>query len=112
LDLETGAVKFRGPLRVKAEVQKITNAVIARVQLNAELSLVCSRCLKEYELKFDKEIKLDYEIEKGEHQVDLDPDIREDIILEYPLKALCKADCRGLCPKCGKNLNEGNCACS
>jgi uncharacterized protein len=43
--------------------------------------------------------------------IDLNPDIREEIILVYPIKPLCSIDCKGLCPKCGKNLNEGKCNC-
>ena len=35
-----------------------------------------------------------------------------DIILNYPQKYLCKDDCKGLCPECGKNLNEGDCGCN
>ena len=37
--------------------------------------------------------------------------IRESILAVLPLKILCKDDCRGLCPKCGKNLNQGQCDC-
>lgn len=38
--------------------------------------------------------------------------VREYILLELPTKFLCKPDCKGLCPQCGKNLNEGKCSCS
>jgi len=37
--------------------------------------------------------------------------LREQILLAVPLKAICKEDCRGLCPHCGKNLNAGQCSC-
>ena len=43
--------------------------------------------------------------------MDLDELIRTDILLELPTKFLCKEDCKGLCPTCGKNLNEGACNC-
>lgn len=45
------------------------------------------------------------------YQLSLDELARADILLELPSKYLCREDCRGLCPMCGKNLNEGLCGC-
>jgi uncharacterized protein len=45
-------------------------------------------------------------------KIDLDKDIRDYAILAVPMKKLCSVDCKGLCPKCGNNLNEGPCNCS
>lgn len=44
-------------------------------------------------------------------QVDLEPLAREVILLELPQAPLCTEDCRGLCPRCGVDLNEGECSC-
>ena len=41
----------------------------------------------------------------------LDPLVTEDIFLSLPTKILCSEDCKGLCPKCGVNLNLGKCSC-
>lgn len=46
------------------------------------------------------------------YKLDLDELMRADILLELPTKFLCKEDCKGLCPVCGKNLNEGSCDCN
>ena len=43
--------------------------------------------------------------------LNMDEPLREQIEMEFPVRFLCKDDCRGLCPKCGKNLNEGGCGC-
>jgi uncharacterized protein len=45
-------------------------------------------------------------------ELDLGPSLREALILEIPQVVLCKPDCRGLCPECGKNLNEAVCSCT
>jgi len=45
-------------------------------------------------------------------KIDLDEYIRDYAVLAVPMKNLCSEDCKGLCPKCGKNLNEGTCNCS
>ena len=47
---------------------------------------------------------------QGDH-LDLAPMVREQVILTAPMQPLCRADCLGLCPQCGQNLNERRCAC-
>ena len=45
------------------------------------------------------------------YQLPLDSLVEADLILSLPSKVLCREDCRGLCPHCGKDLNEGLCGC-
>ncbi|MHB1847020.1 MAG: YceD family protein [Deltaproteobacteria bacterium] len=45
-------------------------------------------------------------------QVDLDPIVREQLLLSIPMDALCREECAGLCPSCGRDLNEGPCGCA
>lgn len=91
----------------------------------------CSRCLKEYssrvEARFDlsympqsdwkpdEEIELKYEdMEVGYYDgiaLDVDLMVLEQIELEMPMKFVCREDCRGLCPSCGADWNEGPCSC-
>jgi len=112
LDLETDIVKFSGPVKIRAEVSKITNAVTVTLRLNGLMCLNCSRCLREFNIDFKKDLRLIYQVDKSQLRIDLDQDIKEEMILDYPLKPLCNPDCKGLCPKCGKNLNEGGCTCA
>lgn len=44
-------------------------------------------------------------------QIDLDPIVREQVLLALPMETLCKEDCKGLCVQCGQNLNEAKCGC-
>ena len=44
-------------------------------------------------------------------KLDLDEEIREELLLSFPMRFLCREDCPGLCPKCGKPRREGDCAC-
>jgi len=57
------------------------------------------------------EADLNFAFYKGS-EIDLKDIIEEMIVLEIPIRYLCKEDCKGLCPKCGKNLNQKSCACS
>lgn len=43
--------------------------------------------------------------------IDLDPIVREQVLLALPMNVVCREDCKGLCPVCGQNLNEKKCAC-
>jgi uncharacterized protein len=47
-----------------------------------------------------------------EDQIDLHEMVRQEVELELPVKVICKDDCKGLCPQCGENLNEGSCGCN
>jgi uncharacterized protein len=47
----------------------------------------------------------------GEARYDILPRVREALVLEIPIKLLCREDCKGACAKCGANLNEGECGC-
>lgn len=111
LELETETIKFQGPVKVKAHISKITNAVSMDVALAARISTLCSRCLKETESDFKKKFKLNYQVNSLDQVIDIDPDIREEIILNYEMNPLCQPECKGLCVRCGKNLNEGDCGC-
>lgn len=112
LDLETNTVKFSPALNIKANVSRITNVVSVSLSLSGLILLICGRCLNEFKMKLNKQLKLNYLVEKDQQIIDMDPDIREEIILDYPIQPLCTVNCKGLCPQCGKNLNEGGCSCA
>ncbi|QSX06599.1 DUF177 domain-containing protein [Sedimentibacter sp. zth1] len=99
------------------------------VSLNAKITYaydeVCARCLEEFENKVTAnfnaiivdEINEDYEAEDIEilmkdGLIDLNDAVNQIIYLSMPMKALCKDDCKGICSKCGKNLNTGKCECN
>lgn len=109
--LDIAGVKPRGPLEVKAKITKIADTVDINLSLKAEVLVECSRCLSEKEEVITKNFRLDFNIEKEQKDIDITEDIRQELMLGYPLKPLCSPSCKGLCPKCGKNLNEGPCGC-
>jgi uncharacterized protein len=111
LDLDTELIKFGPLLEVRGKVTRITNALTVELNIQGSLGADCSRCLNRYDWKLDKNVRFTYPLESSDNFIDLDPDIREEIILDYPIKPLCRPDCQGLCLKCGKNKNEGGCNC-
>ncbi|MBI4706470.1 MAG: DUF177 domain-containing protein [Candidatus Omnitrophica bacterium] len=112
LDLDTEIIRFRGPIHLEGHAYKITNVVTVDLTLKASLETSCSRCLEDLRFDLDKNIQLNYPVEKNELVIDLDPDLRQELILYSPLKPLCKPDCKGLCVKCGADLNKEKCKCA
>jgi uncharacterized protein len=112
--------------------QKIIKDIRLRGGLSVSLEVSCARCLDPvfYDLdwKFDllyrpqgadaghEELSVtDAEAEVGYYQGDgvlLEDVLREQVLLAVPLKLLCREDCKGLCPHCGKRLNLEKCSCT
>ena len=111
LELDTEIVSFELPIIVEAFAQRVSNTVVVRLNITGAMNEVCSRCLAGFNIEINKKLNLNFSLDKSERFIELDPDIREEIMVDYPMKPLCKSDCKGLCPKCGKNLNEGGCSC-
>ena len=112
LDLEFTGIKAVSTIQIKAEATKFPNALDVNINLTAKADGQCGRCLANLEINIDKSFRLDYPITEQDTIIDLSDDLRQEIMLDYPLKPLCNPDCKGLCVKCGKNLNEGPCDCS
>jgi uncharacterized protein len=111
LDLGTALIRLRSPVKLEARISRITNALTVDLNIQAVISADCSRCLNEFDWLFNKDIRLNFALESSDVFIDLKPAIREEIILDYPIKPLCSLNCKGLCVKCGKNKNQGGCNC-
>lgn len=110
LDIDIGVMRFPEPLQLNVEAWKEGDDLTAQVHVEGERTFVCSLCLEEFNNLFEKDFTLHYDI-KGLETVTIDSDVRDEIILDHPIRILCKPDCRGLCPSCGANLNQGPCGC-
>ena len=124
-------VSFTSPARVRGVVTD--NAGYMRLCLEVSLDYLgeCARCLREVRdtLTFSFErtvvsedtLTRDAEEDADEYsdeyavlhdgKLDIDEQLCEMLILEFPTKLLCSEGCRGLCIKCGHDLNEGDCGC-
>ncbi len=124
-----------GTARCRAEVEGTVARRGGRLLLEASVEssteFECSRCLENFELRIDTELDLvfhhegrtevpdcvedeDFILLTGtiEHRYDIFPRVRESILLELPIKPVCRSDCKGLCSSCGENLNSNSCICS
>ena len=117
-------VLFPNPVRVNGRVTDTGGYIELCCSADVDYVTSCARCLREVRgvlpLEWKKSVAAagtlvnedtdDYVLaENGRIEV-LVP-FSEQIILEFPTKVLCKPDCKGLCSKCGADLNDGECSC-
>jgi len=112
MEIEEPDLRFRQPIAydLLAQIQGPSLLVTGRLATCA--SLRCSRCLREFEWPVAVPQFVFMQELHGEDFADLTEALREDIMLELPQRVLCREQCRGLCPQCGRDLNEGVCQCA
>lgn len=111
LNIEVPGAEFKEPVKVSILVNRTGNTLLVNGGIRTSAGMECSRCLKKIKrLLENKNFNITRDI-TGQTEVDLTPDIREEIVLLLPTKPLCKEDCKGLCPSCGQDLNEKKCSC-
>ena len=129
---ESGECIFLAPLRLQLNVAREYDHIRAEGEVETRVRLACSRCLTEYETEIVSPFTIFYipsaggtqdeEVELAEQdlisvpfngdEIDFTDEIAEQVLMEIPLKPLCKEECRGLCPNCGTDLNLADCSCS
>lgn len=105
-------VKTISKVGIKGVLSWQEGKVNRRAKVAVYRQIDCSRCLAQVCQIESYDFCHNYRPEKEEEFFEVEKGIREEILLNFPLKVLCRPDCRGLCSACGKNLNWGNCGCS
>jgi uncharacterized protein len=125
-DLALGE-RFGAPVAVDAKLDKTGSQLFLRASIRTTSSVECDRCITPFVVNLTPSYQMHYIwsepdqsrfdpsevqiIANGSTVIALDEDVRQTVLLSVPLKNLCRDDCKGLCPRCGKNLNEGRCMC-
>jgi uncharacterized protein len=133
-------LKQAGPVEVKGQADLIVehrgarshvDDIRLRADYRGDFEIQCARCVEPVPTaikgKFDLIFRpVDADIEAGEHAISedeteigyyeksgllLEDVVREQVLLSLPSRTLCKPDCKGLCPRCGQNLNVASCNC-
>ena len=103
---------FEGEIKIVGEVEDAGKSFVVRGRIECRKIFICDRCLTqaaenqvhEFDEEFDKSEAVD-------DLIDVTELLRDVVLAAQPMKNLCKENCKGLCPKCGANLNEGECGC-
>lgn len=120
----------RSPVHGECRLLRTQQGVLASCEIDTEVDLNCNRCDVTYRqplhVEFEEEFVPTIDVHSGialeppeagvftiddHHILDVSEAVRQYALTAIPLKALCSDTCAGLCPTCGKNLNEGPCEC-
>jgi len=124
--------RLLGPVRIHLKLSRSGRTVLAEIRIRAEAEFSCDRCLDRFPsvlssaykatLKPRPQISPDQEVELGRddletefyegEDIDLTPILQDQLLLTLPPKSVCREDCRGLCQRCGQNINRGTCQCA
>lgn len=125
-------IEVAGPLNGFVRLQRTNRGILVRGSIDVPLRRTCARCLdpfveveriqimEEYLPTIDPQhgtpLPSPLEDENvqpidAHHQIDLAPVLHDEVLLAEPMHALCRVDCRGLCPGCGRHLQSGSCGC-
>ena len=108
LEMNRADAQVAGPIRLEGRATLEAKELFVSAEVAYQLALTCARCLEPVTHRAAKSLFLHYDTTQ-ESVVDITGDVRQEIMLEYPLIALCQPECRGLCTVCGANWNHGTC---
>lgn len=101
--------ELAGPVALDLEFSVGGSQILLLGTARGAWRVECGRCLAAVEAPFADSLDATYPLEA--ETIDVWEEVRESLLLSVPFKPLCRADCRGLCPRCRRNLNEGPCGC-
>ncbi|MEA2477958.1 MAG: hypothetical protein QOC87_2157 [Actinomycetota bacterium] len=112
------------PVRAGLRLESVVEGILATGDVRAETKLTCARCLQTFTSPIAVDVcelfvsgpgapgsTDDFYPIAGE-QIDLEPMVRDALVLALPTNPLCRDDCRGMCGRCGADLNSGTCSCT
>lgn len=132
-------IRQAAPLPIKGQADLIVehgdgkqiDDIRLRAHYAGEFEILCARCLEPVQTPLEGDFDLIFRpntaaLESGEHSITpdeteigyyqesgllLEDVVREQVLLSLPSRTLCQPDCKGLCPRCGQNLNQAKCSC-
>jgi uncharacterized protein len=102
---------FGRPLSIDVKLEKVSNTVFGQAHISTVITTTCGRCLADVKQDLSRDLELNFTVEKQTDCIDVGDDVRQEVVMNLPLKILCSEECKGLCPGCGANLNTEQCQC-
>ncbi len=122
LEIKPSELLIEGTVKLKGNISNTGDVLLLQAVMTARVQRTCGRCLKEFTGVTRAEVVEKFYPASAEHiendafvydsdVIDITEPLREGLLLAEPMQALCKPDCRGLCPVCGADLSDGDCGC-
>lgn len=122
---------LRGPVTGSVKLTRTSHGILAETHYTVDVEQECGRCLEPAVTTIESSVEQEFlpstniltglpetiDADPDEprvspnHELDLTDTIRQDIVVQQPLQPLCRPDCPGLCPSCGRELQQGGCSC-
>jgi uncharacterized protein len=132
VDTQTPEAVTTEPLAGRVHMLRTNRGVLVEGRFTGHLMVPCGRCLRDTVVPVDVSIEEEFQptvdvvrgtflpVEEEDesllinelHILDIGEVLRQALLLEVPMQVLCRPDCAGLCPTCGRDLNTGSCDCS
>jgi uncharacterized protein len=118
--LATELAEVPAPVRVDVLLESVVEGILVSGPVSGRMTFRCARCIKAFDRGFRVEVTelyapgaapQDDEYPLGEGSIDLEPMVRDAVVLSMPFSPLCKDDCLGLCERCGGDRNLDECHC-
>lgn len=107
------------PVRARLRAESVVEGVLVTGRVEGPAAYECARCLTSHPTEVAVEVCELFSGSGGEDsyrlvgtEMDLEPMLRDAVTLALPLRPLCREDCKGLCARCGNDLNAGPCDCA
>lgn len=123
VDFQGESFHFTSPLTAFGKIYNNGKSLRLTLKVSGKMNVHCARCLKEFETDVDFDVAEDFMQEDSAAtedediilfsgtEIELIEVVSNSFFMNVSGKYLCSEDCKGLCPKCGKDLNEGDCGC-
>lgn len=109
MDMGRFDIRLEQPFEVDAFVTKVDRELVVSVGIRCPLQLTCARCLEDFASTVATDAVFSYKVQPTD-VVDITGDVRQEIMLAYPMVPVCRPACKGLCLACGQNLNVASCS--
>ena len=106
LGVELIGVPEGSPLDISLDLQSVSEGVLVQGSVHMQLVGQCARCLREAAFVEDGDEEAEELPEVVDDHIDLEPILRDAIVLSLPFRPLCRPDCPGLCSECGQPWDE------
>jgi uncharacterized protein len=120
--LSSELAQVSGPVRMEALLESVVEGILVSGPVSGRMQLRCARCLRPFEEDLRLEVEELFAPDASEDDddryplhddtADLAPMVRDAVVLALPFSPLCRADCLGLCERCGGDRNLGECTCA
>lgn len=122
LNITEADLKVTAPIILEGMIENAGDVILLKADVKTEIERTCGRCLKVFTEPLAAQVVEKFYPAGAENiendafiyesdLLDITEPVRESLLLAVPLQSLCREDCRGLCPVCGADRNEGDCGC-